>query len=85
VTLSWDGSSNASGYNVYRDTSPFSTVDGTPVNGDSPVEPTGFTDDSVDNGTRYYYRVTAVGDGGESDPSPEEQVRPFPPPPDDRP
>lgn len=85
VGLSWDGSSEATGYNVYRDTSPLSEVDGTPTNGDTPVESASFTDESATNGTQYYYRVTAVGDGGESSPSSEVSVRPFPSPPDDRP
>lgn len=85
VRLSWNGPSGASGYNIYRDTSSTSEVSGSPVNGNAPVEPTAFTDESASNGTRYYYRVTAVGDGGESASSSEKSVRPFPPPPDDRP
>ena len=81
VSLTWDGGADASGYNVYRSTSSFSGAPGTPVNGDTPIgEPT-LTDDAVDTGTRYYYRVTAVGEGGESDPSAEVSVRPFPSPP----
>jgi fibronectin type 3 domain-containing protein len=81
VTLTWEGGSAASGYNVYRATSAGSGGDGTPVNGGSPLGQTGFTDDSVKNGTRYYYRVTAVGEGGESEPSAEVSIRPFPSPP----
>jgi fibronectin type 3 domain-containing protein len=82
VALTWDGSADATGYNVYRATSSRSGVSGAPVNGDAPVDDTSFSDTSVENGTRYYYRVTAVGSGGESPPSPEVSVRPFPRPPD---
>lgn len=85
VSLSWDGGADTSGYNVYRDTGSLSGTGSTPVNGDAPVDTAGFADGSVENGTLYYYRVTAVGDGGESDPSSEVNVRPFPSPPDDRP
>ncbi len=85
VVLEWEGVSDASGYNVYRDTTSFSGTDRSPLNEEAPIEPSSFTDESVENGTRYYYRVTAVGDGGESAPSSEVLVRPFPSPPDDRP
>lgn len=85
VSLSWDEAADASGYNVYRDTTSLSGTGSAPLNGDAPVDTAGFADGSVDNGTLYYYRITAVGDGGESDPSSEVNVRPFPSPPDDRP
>lgn len=85
VALVWEGVSDASGYNIYRDTASISGTDGSPLNGDAPVEQSSFTDESAENGTRYFYRVTAVGGGGESEPSSEVRVRPFPSPPDDRP
>ena len=81
VTLTWDGGTDVSGYNVYRGTSSFSGANRTPVNGDAPLEQSMFTDNAVETGTRYYYRVTAVGEGGESEPSAEVSVRPFPSPP----
>jgi len=81
VALTWDGGASASGYNVYRATSPGDGISGAPVNGNDPLGSTEFSDDSVENGTLYYYRVTAVGEGGESDPSGEVSVRPFPSPP----
>lgn len=80
VTLTWGAVSEASAYRVYRTTSSTSGVSGAPLR-DGLSEGT-FTDTSVENGTQYYYRVTAVGDGGESDPSSEVTVRPFPGPPD---
>lgn len=82
VALSWEaGGASVEGYNVYRSTSSTSSPSGSPVNGASPVQGTTFTDSSVENGTRYYYRITAVGEGGESEPSVEVSVRPFPSPP----
>lgn len=81
IGLTWEGASEASGFNVYRSTSSMSSVSGSPVNGDAPLDQTSFTDESVDNGTHYYYRITAVGGGGESDPSSEVSARPFPSPP----
>lgn len=81
VALRWEEAAGAEGYNVYRDTNSTSGVSGTPVNGETPIEQAAYTDDAVENGTRYYYRVTAVG-GGESEPSSEVSARPFPSPPD---
>ena len=84
VGLTWTGVSAADEYRVYRDTSSTSGVSGSPVS-DSPLTESTFTDSSVENGTQYYYRVTAVGEGGESNPSSEVTVRPFPTPPEERP
>lgn len=82
VGLTWAESERASGYNVYRATSSGASVNGEPVNGATLVEQTSFTDQSVENGTRYYYGVTAVENGSESAPSDEVSARPFPDPPD---
>lgn len=82
VALSWNGAADATGYNVYRSTSPAPDATGEPVNGGTSVEGTAYTDDTAENGTRYYYRVTAVGDGGESEASSEVSARPFSTPPD---
>jgi fibronectin type 3 domain-containing protein len=82
VVLTWEGTADATGYNVYRTTASASGVSGAPLNGDAPVGQTAYTDETAENGTRYYYRVTAVGDGGESGPSSEVSARPFSTPPD---
>ena len=84
VALTWDGAAATDEYRVYRTTSSTSGVSGSPVS-DAPLTESTFTDSSVENGTQYYYRVTAVGEGGESDPSSEVTVRPFPTPPEERP
>lgn len=85
VQLSWSSVSDSDldGYNVYRSTSSIGSVsDLSPVNG-SLLSETSFTDTDVSNGTKYYYRVTAVDENdNESDPSSEAQITPFPSPPD---
>ncbi len=65
VSLSWNASAGASGYNVKRATSsggPYATV----VSG---LTSTTCTDTGLENGTTYYYLVTAVNAAGESAPS----------------
>jgi beta-lactamase superfamily II metal-dependent hydrolase len=64
VVLNWTATAGATSYNVKR-----STVNGGPYNTTvgSPATPT-FTDNTVTNGTPYYYVVTAVT-GVESGPS----------------
>jgi len=83
AALSWRASTRAESYNVYR-ASGDATPDGsgTPVNGDTPVSGTSFTDTSVEAGTIYAYRVTAIGEGGEeSNPSAIVRLRVFAEPP----
>lgn len=81
VGLEWSSVSEADSYNVYRDTSSTSGASGSPL--EKGVSSATYTDQAVDNGTTYYYRVTAVGsDDLESDASGEEEVTPFDAPPD---
>ena len=62
VSLSWTGSAGAVTYTVKR-----STTNGGPYTGiASGITATTYTDNSVINGTTYYYVVTAVNGGGES-------------------
>lgn len=85
VEATWSGSSEATGYNIYRSTDaiPEDLSNATTVNSQPLEGATTFQDGSAENTTVYYYRVTAVNDDGESDPSPESQVRmPFPESPD---
>lgn len=84
VDISWSGSSNATGYNIYR--SEDSLSDGisglSPLNGETPIENSEFKDEGAENSTEYFYRVSAVNKGGESDPSSMKSVQmPYPEPP----
>ena len=79
VTLSWDANSDSdlSGYNAYRSTSSFSDLsDATKLNTSLLSDPS-YVDMEVTNGTKYFYRVTAVdSDGNESSPSDQTSVIP---------
>lgn len=60
VSLTWDVSTGATSYNVYRGTAPGSlTLLDT-------VATNEYTDESVTGGTTYYYAVSAVNASGES-------------------
>jgi fibronectin type 3 domain-containing protein len=61
VSLSWSEVAGATSYNIYR-----STRSGNEVLVYSGVTGTSFVDRGLNNGTTYYYTVTAVGPGGES-------------------
>jgi fibronectin type 3 domain-containing protein len=86
ITLSWtaQGASDVNGYNVYRLATSFEDVsEATSINGASPVGGPSLTDSDVANGTKYFYRLTAVSaNGNESGPSEEVEATPFPGPPD---
>ena len=61
VLLTWAASAGASNYSVRRSTSaagPFTEI--------ATIVPTTFTDRSVETGTTYYYKVSAVNAGGGS-------------------
>ncbi len=78
VTVSWTAVPGATAYNVYR---------GTTSGGQAavPVGPgitgTSLVDRGLMNGTPYFYRVTALGIGGESGRSAEVRATPVPPAP----
>lgn len=86
ISLSWSSVSapDLGGYNVYRSTSSISDVSGmSPANGSTPLGESSYMDKDVENGTTYYYRITAVDESeNESDASNETEVTPFPDPPD---
>jgi hypothetical protein len=74
VLLLWQGVPFATGYNLKRGTSsggPYTTV----TNGFTGAS---FTDSGVNNGTTYYYILTATNQFGESAPSPEVSATPIP-------
>jgi N-acetylneuraminic acid mutarotase/fibronectin type 3 domain-containing protein len=66
IALTWNASAGATGYNVYRSTTPAVSTDGTPLNGSTPLTATSFTDAAVTAGVTYYYVTTAVNSAGSS-------------------
>lgn len=82
VRLSWDDVSGADTYRIYRSTSSGTDASGSTVA--SGVSSTTYTDEGLDNGTTYFYAVTAVasegGESAESGPSGEAKATPFAPP-----
>jgi fibronectin type 3 domain-containing protein len=63
--LSWQAADGADAYRVYRSTS--SGVDTSSSALETGVDQTSYTDESAENGTEYFYAVSAVAsDGGES-------------------
>jgi fibronectin type 3 domain-containing protein len=83
VTLAWASVEAAAGYHVYRsDTSFAELTEATKVSGESPLGEAAYADSTLINGSAYYYRVTAVGEGdAESDASGEASATPLPAPP----
>jgi TolB protein len=86
IELNWNvnDENDLAGYNVYRSTSSFSTVSGmNPVNGSSLIESQDYTDTGLENGTTYFYRLTAVDESSnESKVSSQLKITPFSNPPD---
>jgi hypothetical protein len=84
VELTWSEVGEADSYSVYRDTQSGVDPSGTPL--ESGLTETSYADTGVENGTTYYYRVTAVKTDGEeeaeSDGSEEIEKTPFDDPPD---
>jgi fibronectin type 3 domain-containing protein len=75
VSLSWNGSTGATSYNVYRATTP-GGEGSTPFR--TGLTATTFTDPGLSSGTTYYYQVTAVNGTGESGSSSEVSATPLP-------
>jgi hypothetical protein len=72
ATLTWAPSIGATSYNINR-----STQSGGPYGFVANVSGTGFTDATVQNGTTYYYVVSAVNSVGPGPNSLEVSARPF--------
>lgn len=66
ITLTWDAVSadDLDGYRVYRAPEPEASVDAMTDITSSLAASATFEDETVANGTTYYYRVTAVDDAG---------------------
>jgi subtilisin family serine protease len=73
VTLTWPASVGADTYNVKR-----SLVSGGPFATIANVSALSYVDLAVANGTVYYYRVTALNEAGESNPSKKVSAMPAP-------
>ena len=64
ISLSWtDNSNNETGFEIWRSTSP---SDGFNTVGTAPANATTYTDSGLVAATRYYYRIRAIGQYGES-------------------
>jgi len=84
VGLDWEAVSSAEGYRVYRSTTSGVDASGSPL--ETGLGSSEYLDGSAENGTKYYYVVTAVategGESAESNPSDEVEKTPFSDPPD---
>jgi hypothetical protein len=84
IGLDWDASSEADTYRIYRSTSSGVDASGDPL--DTGIGSAEYVDETAENGTKYFYVVTAVaeedGETAESDPSGEVEKTPFSDPPD---
>jgi len=80
IQLSWNagGSESPDGYNVYRARSSFDEPSAAEKANESLLGGTSYTDEGLENSTEYFFRVTAVGDGGtESSPSGQASATPM--------
>jgi hypothetical protein len=75
VSLTWSASDGATSYNVKR-----ATTSGGPYTPIATPTATSYNDNSVTNGVRYFYVVSAVNAGGESPNSNEASAIPTGPP-----
>jgi len=79
IALSWNAVDEADTYRVYRATSSTDGVEGSVLATD--LSETSYQDTGAENGTTYYYRVTAVDDAdNQSNGSDEAKGTPFAPP-----
>jgi len=78
VNLSWTTSAGATGYHVFRGTTPGG--EGTTPYATVNAPATSYQDTAVSNGTTYYYKVSAFNTSGESARSTEAAATPNAPP-----
>jgi fibronectin type 3 domain-containing protein len=76
VSLSWTDVSGEDNYNIYRATSPGSTLADYTLIDSVTSNTTTYTDTGVSLGTRYYYRISAENTNGESTGSNEVRAEP---------
>lgn len=84
ISLGWDAVDEADTYRVYRGTSSGVDTSGSAL--DTGISSADYTDETAENGQKYFYVVTAVaeesGDTAESNASNEIEKTPFSDPPD---
>ncbi|MFH0816439.1 MAG: hypothetical protein V1934_06460 [Methanobacteriota archaeon] len=67
VNISWNAVAGATGYNIYRGTTPYSIDFGTPLNGGVPIVALQYVDaGAIAGSAQYYYSVRAIAGGVES-------------------
>jgi photosystem II stability/assembly factor-like uncharacterized protein len=77
VELTWDAAEAADTYDVYRAQDSIENTDASPLM--SGVSDTNYTDDTVEDGRDYFYRVTSMAsDGSESSLSEQQRVETQP-------
>ncbi len=76
-TISWNGVTNATSYNLYWSTTAGVTTSSTKISGVT----SSYVQSSLSGGTAYYYKVSAQDAGGEGPLSSEVSATPFAPPP----
>lgn len=85
IEMSWNlnNEGDFEGYNLYKSEQNITDISVlTPVHGDELYFESSYTDEQVENGITYYYRITAVDlNGNESEPSQEIRATPFSEPP----
>ena len=74
VTITWNSSYSATNYNLKR-----ATINGGPYTTITSLNATNYTDTGLNNGTTYYYVITAVGINGESQNSAQTSATPLAP------
>lgn len=84
IALDWADVTGADAYRIYRSTTPGLDASGSPL--ETGLSLPEHVDESAENGTTYYYVVTAMTSEGEetaeSGPSGEAEATPFSDPPD---
>ncbi|PSQ96723.1 MAG: hypothetical protein BRD55_05460 [Bacteroidetes bacterium SW_9_63_38] len=84
IELDWSEADGAETYNVYRSIESTGGAEGSPLK--SGIGGASYTDESAENRTTYYYRITSVSpEGEESGASNEIEQTPFSSPPENRP
>lgn len=79
--LSWSAVTGATSYNLYASTTAGIAIGGVGVTQTTGIASTAYEPSGLTNGDTYYFRVSAIGAGGESALSDEISVRPLPPAP----